>query len=87
MSALMRGAPAVLLYLGIGALCHAVFIGAQFDWSSAWTWGVLFGWPMAMLGAMFALAVLVGVGVLLVAAFNDARRILQRRRRRPGGRH
>lgn len=33
------------IYLGIGALLHAAFVGPTFDWSSAWT----FGWPLMLL--------------------------------------
>ena len=49
------------LYLGIGAMLHALIIGATFDWSSAWTWGVLFGWPI-----LFTLAVL-ALGLAIMA--------------------
>lgn len=34
------------IYLGIGAMLHAVFVGPTFDWHSAWTFGWLFGWPV-----------------------------------------
>lgn len=34
------------VYLGIGAMLHALFVGAHFDWSSSWTLGWLFGWPV-----------------------------------------
>lgn len=37
------------IYLGIGALLHVLFVGSHFDWSSAWTWVWLFGWPIMLL--------------------------------------
>lgn len=43
------------IYLGIGAMLHALFVGPQFDWSSAWTLGWLFGWPIMFLLANAAL--------------------------------
>jgi hypothetical protein len=36
------------IYLGIGAMLHAMFIGPHFDWSSAWTLGYLLGWPIML---------------------------------------
>ena len=41
------------IYIGIGALCHAFFVGPVFDWSSAWTLAWLLVWPL-MLIAKFA---------------------------------
>lgn len=34
------------IYLGIGAMLHALFVGPHFDWTSAWTFGWLLGWPI-----------------------------------------
>lgn len=51
------------IYLGIGAMLHALFVGAQFDWSSAWTFGWLFGWPIMLFMASWVLL----LGGLLVA--------------------
>lgn len=51
------------IYLGIGAMLHAIFVGAQFDWTSAWTFGWLFGWPL-MLIATFGVAILAGLIVV-----------------------
>ena len=36
------------IYLGIGAMLHAMFVGPHFDWSSAWTFGYLLGWPIML---------------------------------------
>lgn len=46
------------IYLGIGAMLHALFVGAQFDWSSAWTFGWLFGWPLMIVAAILAITAL-----------------------------
>jgi biotin transporter BioY len=56
---------AFAIYLGIGAMLHALFVGAQFDWTSAWTFGWLFGWPIMLFvaGWTFALIVCVGAGI------------------------
>lgn len=56
------------IYLGIGALLHAVFIGPQFDWTSAWTFGWLLGWPIMLLISFWALI----IGVAIVAGFGIA---------------
>jgi hypothetical protein len=60
------GLVSVGIYLGIGALFHAIFVGAMFDWSSAWTWGWLFGWPifLALFGFAFVILFLVFMGIL-----------------------
>jgi hypothetical protein len=36
------------IYVGIGAMLHAIAIGPHFDWSSAWTIGWLLGWPIML---------------------------------------
>ena len=36
------------IYLGIGAMLHALFIGPHFDWTATWTFGWLFGWPIML---------------------------------------
>jgi hypothetical protein len=51
------------IYLGIGAMLHAVFVGATFDWTSAWTFGWLFGWPI-MLVITFGVAIVIGLLVV-----------------------
>lgn len=56
------------IYLGIGAMLHALFNGAHFDWTSAGTFGWLFGWPI-MLFVTFGTIILVSVvGCLLLVA-------------------
>jgi hypothetical protein len=54
-----------VLYLGVGAMLHALFVSAQFDFHSAWTWGWLLAWPF-MLGFWFIVAGLV-VGAIVLA--------------------
>jgi hypothetical protein len=60
------------IYLGIGAMLHALTIGPQFDWSSAWTFGWLLGWPImlfiwfwALMLGLVAVAAAIGIGVWL----------------------
>lgn len=50
------------IYLGIGAMLHALFVGAHFDWSSAWTFGWLFGWPIMLIITLWAFALVACVG-------------------------
>lgn len=71
------------IYLGIGAMLHAIFVGAQFDWSSAWTLGWLLGWPI-MLFVTFGTIILACVlgGLLLFAAWSWLETIANWRERR-----
>lgn len=54
-----------LVYLGSGALLHAVFVGPAFAWDSAWTWGWLLAWPLALALSLWALwvAILFAIAV------------------------
>jgi len=52
------------IYLGIGAMLHALLVGSTFDWSSTWTFAWLFGWPI-MLVVTFGAAIIVG-GIICV---------------------
>lgn len=64
------------IYLGIGAMFHAVFVGSQFDWQSAWTYGWLLGWPiMLVLGVVgFAFALMPLVFLWMgIDSFNEWR--------------
>ncbi|MBR0998738.1 hypothetical protein ABIF65_003780 [Bradyrhizobium japonicum] len=66
----MIGLFRIAIYLGIGALCHVFFVGAHFDWSSAWTLVWLFAWPVMLFiwfwvfVAAFILVALIVVGIL-----------------------
>lgn len=55
------------IYLGIGAMLHALIVGATFDWSSAWTFAWLFGWPI-MLVVTFGVAI-IGCGIIVAIAW------------------
>lgn len=52
------------IYLGIGAMFHAIVLGPQFDWSNAWTFGWLFSWPLMLFIWFWA----IGLVILFVAA-------------------
>lgn len=54
------------LYLGIGALCHAVVVGVHFDWTNAWTLAWLFAWPLMLFVTFWAVIVVgfIGIGVV-----------------------
>ena len=73
------------LYLGIGALLHALIVGATFDWSSAWTWGLLLGWPVLFtLGTLalgLAIMAAVFVGIAIEHALGKIRRARARKAR------
>lgn len=58
----------IALYFGIGALCHLLFVGSHFDFSSAATILWLFLWPLMLLfwGTLLALTV-AGVIMLILA--------------------
>jgi hypothetical protein len=65
------------IYVGIGALCHAVFIGTQFDWSSAWTFAWVFAWPLMLFAklvvyfvAFLVICFVTGCVVLVVEAIH-----------------
>lgn len=65
MSVKLSGIVAAFFYLGVGALFHAVFIGAQFEWDSAWTWGWLFGWPIGLAIILAIGSALLFIGMVL----------------------
>ena len=62
----MTGLKSFAIYLGIGAMLHALFIGAHFDWSSAWTFGWLFGWPIMLFIPLGAIALAVIAVILAI---------------------
>lgn len=86
----LGGLPSLAFYLGVGALCHAVFMGAHFDWASAWTWGWLLGWPAMMFVTFWVFAlilaalVMFGLGVAWVIEAIGNRRRAARRMKRSG---
>lgn len=46
-------------YLAIGALLHCLFLGPHFDFTSAYTWLWLFGWPLMLIVTFGVIALLV----------------------------
>ena len=63
-------------YLGIGALAHAWFIGAEFDPGSLWSWGYIAAWPVplgfwfviqAAVSGLYVMLVIVGCAALWLA--------------------
>lgn len=76
------------IYLGIGALFHAMFVSPHFDWSSAWTFGWLLGWPVmlfitfwtALLGALLVAGLVLAVWSWLesIGNWREKRRKLKR---------
>lgn len=59
----------LVIYLGIGALLHLVFVGAHFDWSNAWTWLWLVGWPIMLMVFLFSsLVIAAGFALIFVVA-------------------
>jgi hypothetical protein len=57
----------LLVYVGIGAICHLLFAGVHLDPSSVWTWIWLFAWPVMLLFKAVYWAILVTVVVMAVA--------------------
>lgn len=56
----------VLLYVGIGCLVHYLLLGDVVNFYSAWTYGVVFAWPVALAIKFFWWALLTVVcGVVL----------------------
>ncbi|QOZ25337.1 hypothetical protein [Bradyrhizobium sp. CCBAU 51753] len=43
----------------VGALFHLIFLGPVFDWSSAWSWVWLVGWPL--IGCVSISVIVLGV--------------------------
>lgn len=72
-----------VLYLGTGALLHAIFVGPQFDWTSAWTLGWLLGWPIVVIGAIWTFVIVIIAIVFfwfcLVGLVDGLRSVLMRK--------
>jgi uncharacterized protein (DUF2062 family) len=78
------------IYLGIGAMLHALFVGPQFDWASAWTFGWLFGWPIMVVITFGGVIIGVAIAAVLcviawswletVAKWRERRRVHRTRR-------
>lgn len=61
---MIRSLRNTLIYFGIGALCHAVFVGSHFDSRSLLSWGWLCAWPIALFVTGFF--ILLGLGLTIV---------------------
>ena len=78
------------IYIAIGAMLHAIVVGATFDWSSAWTFAWLLGWPI-MLFVTFGAVILIGLAIVgaIYAAWEWLKTIAiwrENRRKRLGDR-
>jgi hypothetical protein len=62
----MSGLIRLGIYLGIGALLHALFVGAHFDWSSVWTWVWLVGWPIMLFVTFWTVVISIVIVLLIV---------------------
>ena len=71
------------IYIAIGAMLHALVVGATFDWSSAWTFSWLFGWPL-MLIITFRAVIIIGMiaGAIIWMALEWLKTIAQWKERR-----
>ena len=79
----------LIFYFGIGALFHALLLGSEINWSSMWTYGVVLGWPMILVGivAIIALAVFVlAIGFIGVMHVWESISNYSRMRKFRGGR-
>lgn len=56
----------IALYLGVGALMHALFVSTQFDFSSALTWGWLLAWPLIAFVMVLSFLGLAGIAILVL---------------------
>ena len=71
------------IYLGIGALLHAMVLGPKFDWSNAWTFGWLFGWPLMLFTWFWAAALVAAIiGGLIWAGYAWLQTIAEWREKR-----
>jgi hypothetical protein len=55
-------------YLGVGILCHLLFLGSHFLIDDLWSWVWLFGWPIALF--VSGLLVCFALGIVLVAGLG-----------------
>jgi hypothetical protein len=69
---------------GAGALLHAAIFGAELDWSSAWTWFFVFGWPILVAGALLIAAIAICALIGLVALAIWATHPFYQHKRWPG---
>ncbi|ACB80896.1 hypothetical protein Mpop_2741 [Methylorubrum populi BJ001] len=73
----MRLLLSFITYLGVGAFCHALMVGSEFQPTNVLSWAWLIGWPVAVviaqLAVFFAVVAVVMLAVLCIAAIEAAR--------------
>lgn len=73
----MRLLLSIIAYLGVGAFCHALMVGSEFQPTNVLSWAWLIGWPVAVviaqIAVVFAIVVIVMLAVLCIAAIEAAR--------------
>lgn len=75
---------ATAFYVGIGAVLHLLILGASIDWSSAWTYAVVLGWPVILfviVGAFGLAAVALAFLVIGIMHYVDVRKRQKARQR------
>lgn len=60
----------IAIYLGVGVLCHLLFAGSHLDWSSAWTWLWVFGWPVMLIITFWIVMLVIFILILIVAGIK-----------------
>ena len=63
---LRRRVNATVIYLALGAGCHALFLGMTFQVNNLWSWFWLLAWPAGLSVATFLFCLFFGV-VLVIA--------------------
>lgn len=71
-----------VLYIGAGALFHALILGDEIDWTSAWSLGILIGWPAALIGGIALACIAVTIVVVIVVSIDERVAAWRRRRER-----
>ena len=73
----------VVLYLGLGALCHLLFAGQDFGWDAGLSWFLFLGWPLVFLGAVLVISAIAAVvflsGLAVCKRQSEAARPIGRR--------
>lgn len=57
----------ISIYLGVGVLCHVLFVGSHLDWSLAWTWLWVFGWPVMLIITFWIVMLVIFIAMLIAA--------------------
>ncbi|MBI1202548.1 MAG: hypothetical protein GC182_08560 [Rhodopseudomonas sp.] len=54
------------VYIAVGAMLHALVVGAALDWSSAWTFAWVFGWPIMLMATFSAFIITASIVIVLL---------------------